>query len=160
MTTHDVVRVTRTLRAAPQDVYDAWTQADRLQEWLCPGPGFVAEASCDPVVGGRYRIVKVLAQGVDEVTGEYLVVEPPHRLVFTWTAGTTGGQPTRVTVTLGATAATESGTGTDPDSDDGPWTEMTILHERLPTPGIQTGASAAWADLVEKLAAHLAGTAA
>jgi uncharacterized protein YndB with AHSA1/START domain len=146
MTTHDVVRVTRTLRAAPQDVYDAWTRADRLQEWLCPGPGFVAEASCDPVVGGRYRIVKVLSHGVDEVTGEYLVVEPPHRLVFTWTAGTTDGQRTQVTVTLGATGA---------ESGDGPWTEMTILHERLPTRRVHEGAGAAWADVAGKLDAYL-----
>jgi uncharacterized protein YndB with AHSA1/START domain len=154
MTAHDVVRVTRTLRAAPQDVYDAWTRADRLQEWLCPGPGFVSEATCDPVVGGRYRIVKVLTGGVDEVTGEYLIVEPPHRLVFTWTAGSTDGQPTRVTVTLGATRAPGDVSG----DGDGPWTEMTILHERLPTRGAHTGASAAWADLAEKLDAYLART--
>jgi uncharacterized protein YndB with AHSA1/START domain len=155
MTAHDVVRVTRTLRAAPQDVYDAWTQADRLQEWLCPGPGFVSEATCDPVVGGRYRIVKVLTGGVDEVTGEYLIVEPPHRLVFTWTAGSTDGQPTRVTVTLGATRANGA---TGAESGGGPWTEMTILHERLPTRRVHTGASAAWADLAEKLDAYLTRT--
>ena len=30
--------------------------------------------------------------GVDEITGRYLVVEPPHRLVFTWQSpASTGG---------------------------------------------------------------------
>ncbi|MEU6848426.1 SRPBCC domain-containing protein [Actinacidiphila alni] len=96
------------------------------------------------------RVTRTLrAASRDEVTGEYPVVEPPHRLVFTWTAGTTEGQPTRVTVTLGATAAA----GTDGD---GEWTEMTVLRERLPTPRTSTGASAAWRDLADKPADHLA----
>ncbi|WP_055590345.1 SRPBCC family protein [Peterkaempfera griseoplana] len=137
----EVVRVTRSLKATAQDVYDAWTDADRLQQWLCPGPGFVAEASCDPVVGGRYRIVKILDWGADEVTGEYLVVEPPHRLVFTWTADTTGGRATQVSVTL---------------RPDGDTTEMTIVHERLPDRGRREGAAAAWADLAGKLERLLA----
>lgn len=135
-----VVEVTRTLRATPQDVFDAWTNADRLQEWLCPDPGFVAEATCDPVVGGRFRIVKVFGGGTDEVTGEYLVVDPPRRLVFTWTAGTTGGGPSQVTVTL---------------RPDGDTTQMTILHERLPGGGIRDGAAAAWAGIAAKLDRHL-----
>ncbi|WP_127356915.1 SRPBCC family protein [Actinacidiphila soli] len=137
----DVVRVTRTLKASPQAVYDAWTNADRLQQWLCPDPGIVAEAVCDPVVGGRYRIVKIFEAGADEVTGEYLVVEPPHRLVFTWTAGSTDGQATQVTVTL------------HPDGDA---TEMTITHERLPSRGIRNGAATAWADITDKLDRYLA----
>jgi uncharacterized protein YndB with AHSA1/START domain len=136
------VRVTRTLKASPEQVFDAWTNADRLQQWLCPDPGFVAEAACDPVVGGRYRIVKILAGGADEVTGEYLVVDPPHRLVFTWAAGTTLGRTTRVTVTL---------------RPDGDTTEMTILHERLPNQQIHDGAQRAWASILDRLSALLAG---
>ncbi|MFC1402124.1 MULTISPECIES: SRPBCC domain-containing protein [Streptacidiphilus] len=136
-----VVRVTRTLKASPEQVFDAWTDAERLQQWLCPDPGFVAEASCDPVVGGRYRIVKILASGADEVTGEYLVVDPPHRLVFTWAADTTANHTTQVTVTL---------------RPDGDATEMTILHERIPTQPIQDGARLAWASICDRLAALLA----
>jgi uncharacterized protein YndB with AHSA1/START domain len=140
----DVVRVTRTLAAAPQEVYDAWTNADRLQEWLCPGEGIVAEAYCDPQVGGQYRIVKILAHGADRVTGEYLVVEPPHRLVFTWTADTTGGRRTQVTVTLGAAGG-------------GDVTEMTITHEQLPDQNTHDGAQRAWVDIAGKLERYLAG---
>ncbi|MGI8336051.1 SRPBCC family protein [Actinomadura scrupuli] len=136
-----IVRVTRTLKATPQDVFDAWTSADRLQQWLCPGPGTVAEAECDPVVGGRYRIVKLFPDGVDEVTGEYLVVEPPRRLVFTWRAGSTGGHPTQVTVTLRAGGDT---------------TEMTITHERLPSRGFRDRATPIWTEMAGKLETHLA----
>ncbi|MFC1407671.1 SRPBCC domain-containing protein [Streptacidiphilus sp. N1-12] len=136
-----VVRVTRTLKASPEQVFAAWTDADQLQLWLCPDPGFVAEAVCDPVVGGRYRIVKMLASGADEVTGEYLVVEPPHRLVFTWAAGTTQHRTTRVTVTL---------------RPEGDATEMTILHELLPTQPIHDGARRAWTGMADKLGTLLA----
>jgi uncharacterized protein YndB with AHSA1/START domain len=139
-----VVRVTRTLKASPAQVFDAWTDAGRLQQWLCPDPGYVAEATCDPVVGGRYRIVKVLSSGVDEVTGEYLVVDPPHRLVFTWAADTTQRSTTQVTVTL---------------RPDGDTTEMTILHERIPTRSIRDGAQRAWASIGDKLATLLAADA-
>jgi uncharacterized protein YndB with AHSA1/START domain len=138
-----VVRVTRTLKASPEQVFDAWTNADRLQQWLCPDPGFVAEATCDPVVGGRYRIVKILDSGADEVTGEYLVVDPPHRLVFTWAADTTLNRTTQVTVTL---------------RPDGDATEMTILHERLPTQPIHDGAQRAWSSICDRLATLLSGT--
>jgi uncharacterized protein YndB with AHSA1/START domain len=138
-----VVRVTRTLKASPEQVFDAWTDADRLQQWLCPDPGFVAEATCDPVVGGRYRIVKILDSGADEVTGEYLVVDPPHRLVFTWAADTTLNRTTQVTVTL---------------RPDGDATEMTILHERLPTQPIHDGAQRAWSSICDRLATLLSGT--
>jgi uncharacterized protein YndB with AHSA1/START domain len=135
-----VVQVTRTLKASPQDVYNAWTDADRLAQWLCPDPGIVAEAFCDPVVGGRFRIVKIFDTGVDEVTGEYLVVEAPHRLVFTWTAGSTDGRPTEVTVTF------------HPDGDT---TEMTITHQQLPSRNIRDGAAASWADVTDKLDRYL-----
>lgn len=136
-----VVQVKRTLRASPEDVFDAWTDASRLQQWLCPEPGSVAEATCDPVVGGRYRIVKIFEDGVDEVTGEYLVVEPARRLVFTWAASSTEGRTTQVTVTL---------------RPDGDTTEMTIIHERLPSPGVQGGALSAWTSIVGRLHGHLA----
>lgn len=136
-----VVKVVRTLKASPEQVFDAWTDAERLQQWLCPDPGFVAEATCDPVVGGRYRIVKILDSGADEVTGEYLVVDPPNRLVFTWAAGTTQNRTTQVTVIL---------------RPDGESTEMTIIHERLPSRPIHEGAQLAWASICDRLTTLLA----
>jgi uncharacterized protein YndB with AHSA1/START domain len=43
-----VVRVTRTLRAPVTEVFDAWTDAGRLKQWLNPGPGTLAEAEAAP----------------------------------------------------------------------------------------------------------------
>ena len=111
------VTVNRTLKAPPQRVFDAWTRADSLREWFFPG-AVVGEASCDPVVGGRYRVVGVLSDGVDEMAGEYLKVEPPHRLVFTFESRHAGETTTLVTVTL------KPGDGDET-------TDMTIRHERI-----------------------------
>jgi len=134
-----VVRVTRTLKATPAQVFDAWTDAQLLNKWLCPDPSVLSESSCDPVVGGSYRIVNIYDWGARVITGEYLVLEPPHRLVFTWTTDRwePGAEPSQVTVTL------------EPDGDA---TEMTILHERLPAAGyFLDHAPLAWANVAEKL---------
>ena len=76
-------------------------------------------------------------------TGRYLVVDPPHRLVFTWQSGaSTGGRESQVTVTLRGKGAT---------------TEMTILHERLPAAEYRDGARRAWTAIAARLPAYLTG---
>lgn len=140
----DVVQVRRVLKATPQDVFEAWTDPRLLQQWLCPDPGVVAEATCDPVIGGRYRLVMVFDHGAYEVTGEYLEVNPPHRLVFTWLTNRTAGQTTQVTVTI---------------RPDGDLTELTITHERLPSDSYRNAARSAWANVVDRLDRILATTA-
>jgi uncharacterized protein YndB with AHSA1/START domain len=130
-----IVRVTRTLNATRDEVFDAWTDPDQLPQWLCPLPGVVGEASFDPTVGGQYRIVMVFDHGAYEVTGRYLVVDRPARLVFTWRSDGVSGQDTLVTVTL------------DPVGDPPELTEMTILHERIPSTHARDRFSAGWANV-------------
>jgi uncharacterized protein YndB with AHSA1/START domain len=132
----DVVQVRRVLKATPQDVFRAWTDPRLLQQWLCPDPGVVREVTCDPVVGGRYRLVMVFDHGAHEVTGEYLEVDPPHRLVFTWLTDRSAGQHTQVTVTI---------------RPDGDLTEMIIVHKRLPSDSYRDSARWAWANVVDRL---------
>jgi hypothetical protein len=169
-----VVRVTRVLRAPAAEVFEAWTDASRLRQWLNPGPGVLAEATADPVVGGRFRLVKLTSAGVDEVTGQYLVVDPPRRLVFTWRSpDSTGGAETRVTVELRPVPA-EPGDGAPgdglPDGAAADWprpdgvageaaTEMTITHELIPGAMRRAGADRAWTAIAGRLAGHLAGLA-
>jgi uncharacterized protein YndB with AHSA1/START domain len=70
------------------------------------------------------------------VTGEYLEVDPPHRLVFTWRTDRTAGQHTRVTVTIRR---------------DGELTAMTIIHDWLPSDTYRDSASGAWTNVVDRL---------
>jgi uncharacterized protein YndB with AHSA1/START domain len=130
------VRIVRVVAAPPEEVFDAWTDPRSLAVWMAPGSvrGSVVEAEAK--VGGRFRIVM---QGPDcdhEHTGEYLVVERPRRLVFTWVSESTRGRPTTVSVELRARGRDE--------------TELTLVHEGLPDEAVPDHRSG-WGDILEKL---------
>jgi uncharacterized protein YndB with AHSA1/START domain len=82
-----VLRIERTFRASIEEVFDAWTRADVLRRWLHCGPDWqTPTAEVDLRVGGAIRIVMREPEGEEHgATGEYQVIERPHRLVFTWT---------------------------------------------------------------------------
>jgi uncharacterized protein YndB with AHSA1/START domain len=82
-----VLRLERTFDVPVERVFEAWTSEEVLRRWLHGMPGWeTSTAEVDLRVGGRIRIV--MRDPVDGTeagaTGEYRVVEPPHRLVFTW----------------------------------------------------------------------------
>lgn len=66
-----VVSVVRSIAASPEDVWAAWTDPGRLARW------FTTEAELDVRPGGAYATA-------DGDRGEYLRVDPPRRLRFTW----------------------------------------------------------------------------
>jgi uncharacterized protein YndB with AHSA1/START domain len=83
-----ILRIERTFDAPIERVFDAWTNADVLRRWLHVGPAWETPiAEVEPLVGGMIRIVmRDPADGAHYgATGEYLVIERPRRLVFTWT---------------------------------------------------------------------------
>jgi uncharacterized protein YndB with AHSA1/START domain len=82
-----VLRIERSFDAPVERVFEAWTSEEVLRRWLHGRPDLETPiAEVDLRVGGRIRIVMRNPAGVNEgaATGEYRVVEPPHRLVFTW----------------------------------------------------------------------------
>ena len=82
-----VLRIERTFDAPVERVFGAWTSAEVLRRWLHGMAGWeTPTAEVDLRVGGRIRIVMRDPSERTEAgaTGEYRVVEPPHRLVFTW----------------------------------------------------------------------------
>jgi uncharacterized protein YndB with AHSA1/START domain len=81
------LRIERTFEAPVERVFEAWTSEEVLRRWLYGMPGWeTPTAEVDLRVGGRIQIVMRDPSGGGEsgATGEYTVVEPPHRLVFTW----------------------------------------------------------------------------
>ncbi|MGH7343522.1 MAG: SRPBCC family protein [Candidatus Rokuibacteriota bacterium] len=72
------VVVVRTVKAPPQQVFAAWTDAAQLQRWLAP----IAQA--DGRVGGHFRLEVQAADGAHVVAGEYRELVPDQRLVMTW----------------------------------------------------------------------------
>jgi uncharacterized protein YndB with AHSA1/START domain len=89
---------------APRErVWRAWTDPAALKQWFRTAPDFTTPvAEVDLRVGGRFRL-GMQGPGVDEMyiaTGEYLEIQPPEKLVFTWTWEGTEDPETLVTVEL------------------------------------------------------------
>jgi glutathione S-transferase len=112
----DAVEIHRRLPAPVDEVFQWWTDPERLREWMSP-VGTV-EAEVDLRVGGTIRIV-MRGDGMEiEHLGTYLKIEPPHRLVFTWTSPYTGPHPSIVTLEL------------EPDGVGA--TRLHLVHQQLP----------------------------
>jgi uncharacterized protein YndB with AHSA1/START domain len=143
-----VVRVERTIPAAPQQVFRAWLEPELLRQWMTPGFE-VDRAEVDARVGGHFRIWH--ADGGTDRGGfdaEFLELVPDERIVWRW--GFVGPErrngpvyDSRLTVTL--RAAPDGGT------------DLTLVHEQLdalaaamPEAAQQVGAG--WEYVLAKLA--------
>lgn len=80
-----VLRMTRRFDAPPERVFDAWVNPQLVRKWLFAGPSDEAyTADLDPRVGGKWTIT-ARREGVDyTASGEYLTIDRPRRLVFTF----------------------------------------------------------------------------
>jgi uncharacterized protein YndB with AHSA1/START domain len=74
----DAVRITRILPAPPDRVWAALTRAEALAAWFWPA-SFGTHIEMDK---DGYRIEA--KHPVMAVSGRYVEVDPPRRLVFTW----------------------------------------------------------------------------
>lgn len=79
------VQVTRRFDASAERVFDAWLDASCAAKWLFATPtGEMVRAEIDPRVGGTFVLTE-RREGVDTLhTGQYLEIDRPHRLVFTF----------------------------------------------------------------------------
>jgi uncharacterized protein YndB with AHSA1/START domain len=127
------VRIEMALPAPIEDVYAAWTQPEAMARWLAP-MGY-ADVEADVRVGGRFRVVMIGDSMSIEHTGEYLTVEPPRRLSFTWQSPYTGTESSVVSVTLTA---------------DGNSTHLLLLHERLPEDAAESHRGG-WVAMLQRL---------
>jgi uncharacterized protein YndB with AHSA1/START domain len=133
-----MVEIRRRLAAPVPEVFKWWTDADRLRQWMSP-IGTV-EADVDLRVGGALRIVMRGEGTVIEHFGEFLEIEPPRRLVFTWVSPFTGSEPSLVTVEL--------------EPDGAMATQLRIIHANLPE-SIATSHREGWGAMLDRLAGCL-----
>jgi uncharacterized protein YndB with AHSA1/START domain len=124
--------INRTLAAPADRVWAALTDPAALAAWFWPRR-FAPTAEVDLRVGGRYRIDGP-AVGM-AASGEYVTVEPPHKLVFTWVWD---GEPGETLVTIELTPA---GTGT----------ELTLRHERFADDAGRDSHAQGWHDCLDRL---------
>lgn len=96
-------RVERRMNASAERVFDAWLDPARIGEWMF-GPNVrdeqVVRIDVDARVGGRFSFV-VLRNGAEiDHVGEYLTIERPHLLVFTWGVAPNSADGSRVIVEI------------------------------------------------------------
>jgi len=94
------LRLSRRFDAAPERVFEAWTDPVVLRRWWAAHPDWdspAAEADARP--GGSYRLAMTDTSSGETRTvgGQYTIVEPPSRLVYTWRWE---GMPTESLVTV------------------------------------------------------------
>jgi uncharacterized protein YndB with AHSA1/START domain len=131
-----VLVVRRQIAVPRARVFAAWLDSESLAHWMRPGTSTHATVTVDPRVGGGFRIVmEGSADGCHEHHGEYLAIEPPSLLSFTWISKATDHTPTVVTIEFH-----ERGTGT----------ELVLTHRRLAPKAIE-GHRQGWTDIVRLL---------
>ena len=124
------------IAAPPEVVFPYFTDPARMVRWMG------VAALLDPRPGGTFRVE---ANGRDVVIGEYVEVDPPNRVVFTW--GFEGTDPfvkvgsTRVEVTL---------------ERDGEGTLLTLLHHGL-ADGARDAHAEGWSHYLARLVPVAAG---
>jgi uncharacterized protein YndB with AHSA1/START domain len=126
----------------PERVFDAWTDAEGMRAWMRPGPTTDVRTRLDVRVGGTFMITMVFGDSAIEHTGEYLEVDRPRRLAFTWMAEHFDA-PTHVTIEF---KAVDGGT------------EVVLVHEGLPSEESVTNHTDGWGTILELLEAALGRT--
>ncbi len=110
-----MLRVRRHFDASPERLFDAWLNPQTAGKWLfTTATGELTRVEMDPRVGGKYLLVD-RRHGKDiEHVGEYLEIDRPRRLVFTFAVPEFSPQSTKVSIDI-----VPAGTGCD----------LTLTHE-------------------------------
>src|SRR5262249_56262890 len=111
MTDPDVLEVSVHIKAPPETVFGYFTDPVKYPQWMG------SEVTIEATPGGRYRVK--MRDGV-EVSGQFVEVEEPRRIVFTW------GWTHDLAVAPGSTRVEVSLT------EDGDGTIVVFRHHALP----------------------------
>lgn len=136
------LRVERVIDAAPEEVFDAFVDADAQKEWYRhpdDPPGWIIETQCDARVGGLWT--SAWGPGEDKLYREtcvFRVVDRPRRLAMT------------------ATMTAPDGTSLDTElevafeEEDGK-TRMTVVQSGFPTDELRDIIGGGWPSTLERL---------
>ena len=130
----------RRFRAPPAKVFAAWTDPEKMKQWMGPGEIVTARAQTDPRTGGRYRIeMRTPASELHNVGGVYREFVANEKLVFTWAWDAAApDEPYELLVTVTF-------------KPDGDGTLLTLTHEQLFDEESRNGHEKGWIGSLDKL---------
>ena len=129
--------IRRLIPASAKFLFQAWTEAPRLKEWWGPTGVRCVEAHIDLRVGGIYRIGNQFPDGaIVWITGEYELVTPPRKLIYTWRLEDSATPAERVTVEF--QSRTEC-------------TEVIVTHEQIACASLRKQHEAGWLGCLDGL---------
>ncbi|MBI3705061.1 MAG: SRPBCC domain-containing protein [Rhizobiales bacterium] len=134
--------IKRRFNAAPEKVFAAWTDPEKIKRWMSPGEAKMLSAENDARAGGRFRWVMQAPDGEKhDVSGVYREVIPNEKLVFTWAWISTPERESLVTLTF---------------KRDGDGTLFTMVHEQFFDETARDRHQHGWSGAMEKLEKYLA----
>jgi len=129
--------VRRTIRASAEKLFAAWTEPSQLKSWWGPQGVRCIDVQVDLRVGGSYRIGNELPDGtIIWIVGEFELITPPRKLVFSWRIEGATSAPERVTVQF---------------ESHGDSTEVIVTHERIATDDLRKRHNQGWIGCLEGL---------
>lgn len=141
--TATMLQVKRRFAVPPGRVFDAWLDPDIARQWLFrTETDEIMRAEIDARVGGGFTFVN--GRGDEEIVhvGEYLVIDRPNRLVFTFAVPQFSPEYDRVTIEISR-------------RDDG--CELTLTNEMAPAIAEEWGEQTreGWTQMLARLGAQL-----
>jgi uncharacterized protein YndB with AHSA1/START domain len=135
--------IQRSFEADIETLFSALTDPKALMEWFGPEAANVHHATSDLRVGGKWTI-EMIGDNCEEhnVSGEYVEVDAPNKVVFTWAWRSTPDRVSQVTYALSA--------------DGGGRTTLTLTHERLADSDVRDKHAFGWNGSLDNLAPWLA----
>jgi len=132
--------VRRRIHATPEKLFAAWTEPQHLVRWWGPEGVACPAADIDLRVGGAYRVANRFPDGsLVWIAGVFELIDPPHRLIYTWKLESQQGPAERVTVCFERHATL---------------TEVIVTHERIANEAARTGHERGWAGCLDGLARY------
>jgi uncharacterized protein YndB with AHSA1/START domain len=138
-----IARVVRQFRQSPERVFDAFLDPERARRFLFATPGGqMVKVEIDARVGGRFCFVDRRGGEDVEHTGEYLELERPRRLVFSFGVPKYSADVDRVAIDIAPAA--------------GGGCTLTLSHELAPEwASVQHRARRGWANILDGAAREL-----
>lgn len=139
-----LARVSHVFPYPAERVFDSWLDPERARQWFfATAGGEMIRAEIDPRVGGRFVFTDRRDGEEVEHTGEYLEIDRPRRLVFTFAVSGVDGPPDLVSITI---VSLPGGC------------ELNLTHEMAAEYAEYVdSAGKAWSGMLEDLATSLAG---